>query len=433
MSTGRLCPVATGVFYVGAVELPAGEDDVTARNPLNPPLFSIDQLSPEVLDGPLHAADVLVPGEPNFPVVVIPAEGMFLLDGNDDLDALSFWPWEGCTTTEVVLIFSVDRGSVGEVPPDPVLVDMGYPFSVQDQAWKNQAAGDAFMSLLLFTRMGPIPPPGRPSHANNNTLVVNNGDAGGVHFGLSPQGESPADPQPPGTAQSDADAGAGTQPPAPGPGGRGGPAPVLFSLTADSPSLQVLPGTGSGADVYLDQQPHDPGEGEALYVGPGELGLVPGDDIDAMIVIDVAYDWQFNPGVDQIIFSLAPGSPSLYEGGYGPADLFTSSGNGMFAPYCSAEQLGLAPTDNLNLLDYVVCDDVLSCVDEWAIGYIDQCVGDVDGDGDVDLTDLAIMLSAYGLCAGDSGFVPEADIDGDGCIDLVDLATLLSNYGTVCW
>jgi len=55
--------------------------------------------------------------------------------------------------------------------------------------------------------------------------------------------------------------------------------------------------------------------------------------------------------------------------------------------------------------------------------------GDVDGDGDVDLADLAALLSAYGACTGDPDFNPAADFDNSGCVDLADLATLLSNYG----
>jgi hypothetical protein len=55
--------------------------------------------------------------------------------------------------------------------------------------------------------------------------------------------------------------------------------------------------------------------------------------------------------------------------------------------------------------------------------------GDLDGDGDVDLTDLGALLSIYGDCDGDPGYDPLADLDGSGCIDLPDLAVLLTNYG----
>jgi hypothetical protein len=56
--------------------------------------------------------------------------------------------------------------------------------------------------------------------------------------------------------------------------------------------------------------------------------------------------------------------------------------------------------------------------------------GDVDHDGDVDLTDLAQLLANYGTSSGAS--YEEGDLDGDGDVDLCDLATLLSFYGTIC-
>lgn len=54
------------------------------------------------------------------------------------------------------------------------------------------------------------------------------------------------------------------------------------------------------------------------------------------------------------------------------------------------------------------------------------CPGDVDGDGDVDLQDLATLLANFG------GAGPLGDLDGDGDVDLQDLATLLANFGQPC-
>ena len=53
-----------------------------------------------------------------------------------------------------------------------------------------------------------------------------------------------------------------------------------------------------------------------------------------------------------------------------------------------------------------------------------QLLGDLDGDGCVNLSDLAALLAAYGCTTGCA-----ADLDGDGDVDLSDLAVLLANYG----
>jgi hypothetical protein len=55
--------------------------------------------------------------------------------------------------------------------------------------------------------------------------------------------------------------------------------------------------------------------------------------------------------------------------------------------------------------------------------------GDLNGDGVIDLIDLALLLGSYGTCEGDGGYNPNADIDESGCVDLPDLATLLASYG----
>jgi hypothetical protein len=57
------------------------------------------------------------------------------------------------------------------------------------------------------------------------------------------------------------------------------------------------------------------------------------------------------------------------------------------------------------------------------------CPGDVDGDGDTDLNDLAALLAAYGSFVGQPNYNPAADFDDDGDVDLTDLAFLLADYG----
>lgn len=54
---------------------------------------------------------------------------------------------------------------------------------------------------------------------------------------------------------------------------------------------------------------------------------------------------------------------------------------------------------------------------------------DVDGDGSTGLGDLALLLSAFGTCAGDPAYHIAADTDRDRCISLADLARLLGAFG----
>ena len=49
-------------------------------------------------------------------------------------------------------------------------------------------------------------------------------------------------------------------------------------------------------------------------------------------------------------------------------------------------------------------------------------VGDVNGDGFIDATDLAIVRASFGTHQGQPGYNPAADVNGDGVVDIRDLA-----------
>lgn len=55
-------------------------------------------------------------------------------------------------------------------------------------------------------------------------------------------------------------------------------------------------------------------------------------------------------------------------------------------------------------------------------------LGDVNGDGRVDESDLGALLGAFGNCSGAPGYLPAADFDNNGCNDESDLGVLLAAW-----
>ena len=75
-----------------------------------------------------------------------------------------------------------------------------------------------------------------------------------------------------------------------------------------------------------------------------------------------------------------------------------------------------------------VVEAAIDAVTVWAFELC-GCVGDLDGDGDIDLTDLSTLLAHFGT----GGAAPaDGDLDGDGDVDLTDLSTLLGVFGQAC-
>jgi len=57
------------------------------------------------------------------------------------------------------------------------------------------------------------------------------------------------------------------------------------------------------------------------------------------------------------------------------------------------------------------------------------CPEDLNGDGNIDLQDLSVLLNNFGST---NATPADGDIDGDGDVDLTDLSSLLNAFGTTC-
>jgi hypothetical protein len=60
-------------------------------------------------------------------------------------------------------------------------------------------------------------------------------------------------------------------------------------------------------------------------------------------------------------------------------------------------------------------------------------IGDLNGDGEIGIADLAQLLSNYGMTSGATYEMGDIEpLGGDSDVDLADLAALLAAYGTTC-
>jgi hypothetical protein len=59
-----------------------------------------------------------------------------------------------------------------------------------------------------------------------------------------------------------------------------------------------------------------------------------------------------------------------------------------------------------------------------------KVVGDVDNDGHVDITDLALVATSFGAAQGSSNWNSAADLNNDGRIDIADLSIVAAYFGS---
>ncbi|MFK7887835.1 MAG: hypothetical protein AB8G16_13325 [Gammaproteobacteria bacterium] len=158
--------------------------------------------------------------------------------------------------------------------------------------------------------------------------------------------------------------------------------------------------------------------GFPAFAATATMGLGFGDVIDAMVVFDNGAQGSVacggpgaQAGLDGILFSLAPGSPSLRQTGRSPGDVFFSDFSGNFGVFADARQLGVranaggspaASLDNVDALEF-------------------GCLGDLDLNGVVNFSDviLASNCSTTSNCA---------DFNLDGVTNAIDFNILASNF-----
>lgn len=450
-AAGRRCALTTAGLTTLA--LCAYACAYPPREPIPIPLFSLDLQSPSVFPQPpnddVTADAILAAGAPSDPepVVIAPGFNLGLGQPGDDLDAFSFNRGWSVRNREFVLLFSVNRATTGDVPPDPALVADYVVFNVANQAVRRQAAGDSFISLVAFDSNGPI---GGTRGSGSNTQTINNYDEGGQDYKALPMGSS-STYFPPGTAQDNVDGTAYEESNEPQRGARGTTGNgVYFSVTAESPSLAggLLPGN-SGADIFYDPNPGVPGLQQMFpYAESFRLGLLPSDDIDAMVIDDSNTNGIFD-GVDCVYFSLTPDSPSLqllpFTSTNGAADVLVVCHNVMnqaviksFAPAAGLGLLG--PGDDIDALEIVPCnvpgancDPIMFARDAG----IRLFPGDWNNDGVISLQDtVAVPFCLSGPREGD-GFLPPPricqdifDFNADWDVDLADFGFLQFIFGS---
>lgn len=199
-----------------------------------------------------------------------------------------------------------------------------------------------------------------------------------------------------------------------------------------------LPGGRSGPGIY---------SGWVVTITPSAPVPFTGADLDFDSLMDFGYSYHFRtaltggeiagPTIYQpdpnIIPFPAPGIENAFDlfvvdanSPPGPNDLLLAGINTL---YDGAYWFGGNPFAQFNLLLFRDSNLVECNTAGCEVADIEP----VGGDCDVDITDLATLLSNFGTASG--ALRRDGDIDplaGDGDVDITDLAEMLADFGAVC-
>ena len=179
--------------------------------------------------------------------------------------------------------------------------------------------------------------------------------------------------------------------------------PVYFSLDGESPSLAALGFTAG--DVLRTAEADTP----SLYASHEQLGLQASDDIDGLCLIERG-DGTYSAS-DTLLFSLAPGSPTLAAMSASAGDLIRAGNPAAVA--LRAAMFGLLRTDDI---------DAASCA--GLAGSLGGS-GDVNCDATTNSVDAALILQRVAELVSSLPCDAEADVNEVGGVDSVDAALVL--------
>ena len=394
-----ICMCLCALFAASAVMADPGPPDP----------ISIDRQSPSITFGetPGHIYDMLLPGDPRFGLgwdTGAVAAGMVIHEPDFNYGLIT-------------PVDNNDGHSNGEVDPwdSPLLIyfsgsdkSMGIPMTdYEHQAIRIQAAGDRFVTngpttvspaIALYSGvqsgiMGPIMPGGMGNFPIN--LLSANQHRYNEIPSIPPAAFNGYIPPAGFTPMDDMDALELT--PFVAAGAQMHTTPIYFTLDAGSPSW-----LGGGADILVSP----PLAPNFIPFAPApQLGLHQMDEVDALAVWDT--DLEATPGQDFALFSLAPGSPTLYASLIGDAnyDGVVSAGD-----YAAVQ----ANFGNTGLAGSVVMGDANrdGVVSAGDFGSIQANFGNMGGmsAADIFVTDFSGIFALY-LPAQAIGMLHSDDVD----------------------
>jgi subtilisin family serine protease len=234
----------------------------------------------------------------------------------------------------------------------------------------------------------------------------------------------------------------------------------LYNGTSDSYGQPVVLRKSVNASVGAD---------EAILFTPTESGTyyvvvkwVSGDGLfnlqstsqpvhDVAVVSVIASDTQAYVG-EIVNVTVVAENQGTYSETFNVTAIYENVTLAILGTVGTQEVINLAPEQNVTLTFSWNTTDMTSCVNytikaEASVvanetdivdnNFTDGCVkvkmlGDINGDGIIDVYDLTIVGTAYGSFEGDPRYDQEADLNRDGHVDIRDVVVIGRNYGKTC-